>query len=634
MKTLVSAAVFAALTTTAIAEPITIFISGNRSETPGLGIPAATTVISAEDIKKSGASNLYDLLRKQSFVQTFDSTGGGGNAIIDMRGFGESARSNIAILVNGRKINPTSDGGVTYLNTIDLSNVSKIEIVKGSAGVLFGHQAVGGLINVITKKHSNQKSSLSFTKGSYNTNAKQLNLVDNSIDSISVAVNLYEKESDNYRDQNATDLRRFNSSISFDNSLGETIFEYQYLSDDNQDPGPLTLAQIAQNPRQRDSGYTGNYTKNLSKTYRLSNKKILNQHWDLITDLSLKKDDRDAITIYGGTPYTINQFRDTIDINPRLIADLDKLHLTTGFDYQDNYYVIYGGYAQNISQKITAIYAQAQYEISDQISTTGGFRYSHLNSQMHYNGSNYNLDDDKQAFSAGITYSLQDESKISIRADQNFRFAQTDEHSSVVSSQPVGLKNQTGTSFELEYAWRYADQKSSIQLYELNLNDEIIYDGSTWTNFNLPKTRRIGLSLNSDVKLSDSVDLKIGYDYLDSKVLSGSFKGSEIPLAAKYSAQTTLNWKNPENITYQINWKYTGERFVGADFNNSLAKLDGFGIFDLSVTKDWRNFSLSATASNVLNEKYITSASLSGSNVGYYPGSERNYLLSLTYTFE
>jgi len=109
MKTLVSAAVFTAITTTAIAEPITIFISGNRSETPGVGIPAATKIISSDEIEKSGASSLADILNRLSFIQVRDTQGGGANAAVDMRGFGENGAYNTVILIDGIKLNPSAD---------------------------------------------------------------------------------------------------------------------------------------------------------------------------------------------------------------------------------------------------------------------------------------------------------------------------------------------------------------------------------------------------------------------------------------------------------------------------------------------------------------------------------------------
>ena len=177
MKTLVSSAVFAALTTTAIAEPITIFISGNRSETPGLGIPAATTVIGADEIEKSGASNLYELFSTVNGIQVSDSSSGGGNANIDMRGFGETSQSNVAILINNQKINTTTDATVWNLHAINVDNVERIEIIRGSSGVLYGSQAVGGLINIITKDVIGDKTSFKQSLGSYNTTETSIDLI-------------------------------------------------------------------------------------------------------------------------------------------------------------------------------------------------------------------------------------------------------------------------------------------------------------------------------------------------------------------------------------------------------------------------------------------------------------------------
>ena len=73
-------------------------------------------IIDQQEIEDSGAQSVTELLRSVTGVHVSDGIGDGGNARIDMRGFGGTAQSNVAVMINGRKINPATDSGD---NTID-----------------------------------------------------------------------------------------------------------------------------------------------------------------------------------------------------------------------------------------------------------------------------------------------------------------------------------------------------------------------------------------------------------------------------------------------------------------------------------------------------------------------------------
>ena len=111
----------------AMAELPPILISGARTSAPGLDIPAATTTITREEIAETGARDLDEVLRQIPALHVSDGLGNGGNSRIDMRGFGATAASNVAVLVNGRKINPATDSATLYLNSIDLDEVEHVE---------------------------------------------------------------------------------------------------------------------------------------------------------------------------------------------------------------------------------------------------------------------------------------------------------------------------------------------------------------------------------------------------------------------------------------------------------------------------------------------------------------------------
>ncbi|MCU7811275.1 MAG: TonB-dependent receptor plug domain-containing protein [Candidatus Thiodiazotropha sp. (ex Notomyrtea botanica)] len=145
----------------------TIVISASRTEQTSIETPASITVIEREEIEQSGAQNLQQLLQTRSGIQINSLYGDGSQATIDMRGFGPTAGSNTLILVDGRRLNNPGDIAAPDLNAIDLRRVARIEIVQGSAGTLYGNQAVGGMVNIITREPEAFSANIAAAAGSY-----------------------------------------------------------------------------------------------------------------------------------------------------------------------------------------------------------------------------------------------------------------------------------------------------------------------------------------------------------------------------------------------------------------------------------------------------------------------------------
>ncbi|KAF0134968.1 MAG: hypothetical protein FD145_349 [Candidatus Saganbacteria bacterium] len=126
---------------------------------------ASITVVTKEEIKASGATNVADALR---FVSGLDvkSTGyPAGEITLRLRG---STSDQVLLLVDGRRIN-SPQGGWNQFDSISLNNIEKIEVVRGPASALYGADAVGGVINVISKKGIEPETKISASLSSYDT---------------------------------------------------------------------------------------------------------------------------------------------------------------------------------------------------------------------------------------------------------------------------------------------------------------------------------------------------------------------------------------------------------------------------------------------------------------------------------
>ncbi|MGV3628187.1 MAG: TonB-dependent receptor plug domain-containing protein, partial [Betaproteobacteria bacterium] len=129
----------------------TVVVTASRFKERYDDKPVNMTVISAEDIRRSPAKTVPDLLAEQAGVQIHDFFGNNAaTTTIDLRGFGITATQNTLILVDGRRVSDIDQSGVQW-SAVPLANVERIEIVRGGGSVLYGDGAVAGVINIITR---------------------------------------------------------------------------------------------------------------------------------------------------------------------------------------------------------------------------------------------------------------------------------------------------------------------------------------------------------------------------------------------------------------------------------------------------------------------------------------------------
>ncbi|MEQ4618886.1 MAG: TonB-dependent receptor [Corticimicrobacter sp.] len=138
----------------------TITVVGTRTETSIQNNPASVSVIDQEEIARRAPESIAEMLRDVPGVEVVDSSAAGMKRI---RIRGESSRR-VTILVDGQEITDHSTYGTPLL--VDPSGVERIEVVRGPASVLYGAKAIGGVVNIITKRGAAQPIQLELG-GSY-----------------------------------------------------------------------------------------------------------------------------------------------------------------------------------------------------------------------------------------------------------------------------------------------------------------------------------------------------------------------------------------------------------------------------------------------------------------------------------
>ena len=143
----------------------TIIVTATRTEIPINDAIVPVTVITREQIEQSLASDLAELLRFEAGIDIGRNGGPGQATSIFLRG---TESNHTLVLIDGVRINPGTIGGAAIQN-IAPEVIDRIEIVKGARSALFGTDAIGGVINIITRRSTRTYAEGGIGGGSFHT---------------------------------------------------------------------------------------------------------------------------------------------------------------------------------------------------------------------------------------------------------------------------------------------------------------------------------------------------------------------------------------------------------------------------------------------------------------------------------
>ena len=151
-----------------------VITTGSRIARPEVATSAPVTVVSADDIKQSGLTDLGEVLRQISATQgslpTLNTNNGGSGGVrYSLRGIGSSRT---LLLLNGRRVVPMGNGASASpdLSHIPTAMIERIEVLKDGASAIYGSDAMAGVVNIITKKSHDGVTVDLFTSDSQDTN--------------------------------------------------------------------------------------------------------------------------------------------------------------------------------------------------------------------------------------------------------------------------------------------------------------------------------------------------------------------------------------------------------------------------------------------------------------------------------
>lgn len=613
--------------------------------------PARVTVVERPAIAASGAASLAELLRGRGGIQVRDAYGDGGSASIDLRGFGATAAANTLVLVDGRRLNPASDSATLYLGAVDLDDVERVEILQGSAGSRYGNQAVGGVVNIVTRRPVGAGAETRLGLGSYDQRRVSVRLADRSTGGWGAQLKARLANTDNYRRHNAVDRRTLNLLLDREHAAGRLFLELEDFAEDSLTPGGLFLDEAAADRRQSVATYAGDFIDTRSQRLRAGLEQRLAPAWDLAAELGWQSDDRDFVQsfrLFPGSPAT--QDRRTWTLTPRLDGTLGGTRVALGLDLEDTDYLLRTAFGpQAVEQANHALYGQATLPLAAGWTLDAGLRHARVRNRIDL-GATSQLNDQVTVGSLGLVFAPDSRWQLRARADQNYRFAKVDEHTNVVFGQPLGLDNQRGVSYELGADYRHRVTRLQLALYQLELRDEISFDASGFVNVNLDRTRRRGLSLGGTRALGRTLLAGFDYDYVDSAITDGPNAGNRIPLVPEQRLRLFAQWAVDPRTSLDLEAILVSDQAYGGDFANRFPTLAGYGVVNLSAHHRRGPWRFGLRLNNLFDQRYsetgeigldasgsghplcITDA-FSDSCPAINPAPERNLLLTLGYRY-
>jgi vitamin B12 transporter len=168
-----SSALFAAFAAPAVAQdsvlPETV-VTATRVPTPIDRVASSITVIGSDDIARRGLVTLPDALRTVPGLSVVQTGAGGRNLLTSVFTRGTNSNHTLVLIDGIRANDPSSPSGAFDFSTIDLDDVERIEVLRGPQGTLYGSDAIGGVVNVITKSGKGPLAGSATVKGgSYGT---------------------------------------------------------------------------------------------------------------------------------------------------------------------------------------------------------------------------------------------------------------------------------------------------------------------------------------------------------------------------------------------------------------------------------------------------------------------------------
>ena len=566
-----------------------ILITPNRFQTKLNQTASNIIVIDKTDIENSNSNSLSEILNSQPGINSGNQGGVGQTSSYFIQGF---EKKYISILIDGVSYaDNTATQSETYLNSISLDEIERIEILKGPQGAIYGSSAAGGVISIITKGNSKKGMNTSFQSniGSYGTASSTLN-TGYSAEKWDLNLSVNGLHSDGFSAKNAVEEEENDSFNSIKTSLKGSI------KNDNNLRVSGTLRQI-DSKTQIDAYTTNDFNKLRQTAGSIKIEKKINKI-DSFIQLAKQR----TVRQFGTSQY----YGDTFN-----------------FDFLN------------------------QYNISSNHNVTMGFEYD----DEKYNDKTLRADKDRHSFvtgfngnlnnNVGYDFSLREENDSTYGSQKSTR---TEAYYLFNPSLRLALSNSTGfrnpslyETFDATYGTRTLTPETtetkrisisgktkiinggySLNAYKSKISNLIASASGTYIYYNAEGDTNIsGIEGNINSKLGQKLFSNFGFVTTHKKT-SDNKKNILLP---RYSISGSLNYIFNKDFNLNTNLSYS----EGA-YDTSKVELPSYTIVGLKANYKINNktkFNLSVV--NIFDEDYVVNRGYNTSSRAIYLGFKTDF---------
>jgi len=575
-----------------------VVVTATRIATPREQIASSMTVITAEDIAKRQYRSVGDALRSVPSLSVIQNGGAGKLTSVFSRG---TNANHTLLLIDGIEMNDpsTPDGRMNFAG-VSLNDVERIEILHGPQGTLYGSDAIGAVISIITKKGSGAtKASLQLEGGSFSTFNQVLNLR-GAEDIFDYSVTLDRSTTDG---TSAVPARRIASGIKkdddgFDNTtiaanFGITpsdILSFRFTGRFSDLRNDLDL-KVADNDShsEEDRLFLGGNAK-------LSLFEGRSEHRFAVTHTDYKRIARNAPDVQSSS-----SSRD------KNLGEKLKFELQNNFRFVENHVVTVGletekekiktnnkngtfTSAAKASARTDAIYVQDQFSYRDRFFGTLGLRI-----------------DDHQSFGSETTYRLapaylhrETGTKIRAAYAKGFKTPSLFQLFGASSSTFSSFKGNPNLKPEVSRGWEigldqgfFKDRVSlSFTYYENEIKNLIVSTTDFKSNHNLKVAETNGIEIGITAKLLENLDLGAGYAY--TRAEEGGTTKKELLRRPLHKASFDLFYQPITPLSLTFSGSYIGRRYDVDAVSFGRTRNPGYFLANIAasyeVAEGWQAF--------------------------------------------
>ena len=590
-KSIIAGAIALAFTTTSnSAENIAlddVVITATRTPQAREAAIADITVIDSEEIKRAAQSTLVEVLQRQAGIEITSNGGAGTASGIFMRG---TNTNHVVVIIDGVRVQSATLGTATFEN-LPLELIDRVEILRGPASSLYGPDAIGGVIQIFTKKGiEGFKPYISLGAGSYDTRiatsgisgklgstSYALNIVAKNVGSFSAldADNTVLNDDDSYRNLGVTGTLSHqiasghDIALQFLNSQGTTRFDNRFNGSGFSSKARSEQQSLALTSSNQITGFWLSKLRiaegrDNSKTFDEFSLPAGNRFNTKQTQINWQNDFSLPI---GTLTLMYDKLKDSVDSN----TDFDKTKRTNE-GYVASYLANLGAHSMHASLREDHNSQFGNY-------VTGGLGYGfQYNQQWRLSGSYGN------AFKAPTFNDLYFPPFLDFFTGLP-----------VATSNP-NLKPEKSDNIEASLRYQHADTSASVTIFENRIRDLIALD-ENFVPFNANKVRIQGLSFAASTQI-DQFDISAVAD-----CQSPRNRDTDNLLVRRANRNGKLNL----GYSWQ-DWRF-GTEIISAsqryNDNANTLSMGGYTVFNVTsqykINPDW---SINARLNNLFDKKY------------------------------